>query len=571
MSMYVAVKDIGPLDREKAIRVKCVICYEIPEKGSTEIKSREVLFCDKEALNRILMYTFLYSVHCLTVFQGTFIHLNMQNNDVKKYNNVFIEGKLYSVKKILVFTHYYMYKTCDHKYMIRPNYKTQVKAIKSKGFPTKMFQLKNYDSLKDPTQVNDKVLFDLIGRVVEIHPPVDKIIVGRPAKLIDFKMADNEGNTLQCTVWDSHVAAMLPYYDAGLKEPLILVLQLCRAKVVNGEVRITSCYDATQLHFNASYQEFADFRSQLTAPNSPLRSISTATVLSQSAGLDDFTRGALTVTTVFNLLKKKQNGEFYVPAEIVAIEGSFGWMYISCMSPGSNRKLSDESGELICTNCDKKYKEGMARYRVRVIVLDKGLDDAPFLLWDRECSELVGIPAHSLYTKYNKVSDIPKELETLVGMRMVFRISLKMEFMKGANSAYTVMKVLRDEALVSAYCSKLIEDQDKDMISKMLDEDEEEEEDSDQEASNGDNEVNSPLNLHQSQSLDNDHSEADGVKRSLMDQFSSSSKKGKTVDKKEATTGKQPQGIKHKESITRNQAQGIKHKNMVVKEANTFN
>ncbi|XP_019171228.1 PREDICTED: uncharacterized protein LOC109166805 [Ipomoea nil] len=304
MPMYVAVKDIGPLDREKAIRVKCVRCYEIAEnRGSTEIKSREVLVCDKE---------------------GTFIHLNMHNSDVKKYKNVFIEGKLYSVKNFLVFTHYYTYKTCDHQYMIRLNYKTQVKAIKSKGFPNKMFQLKTYDSLKDPTQVNDKVLFDLIGRVVEIYVPVDKIIGGRPAKLLDFKMADNEGNTLQCTVWDSHVGSMLPYYDSGLKEPPILVLQLCRAKVVNGEIRITSCYDATQLHLNASFQEFADFKSQLTASNNPLRSISTATVLSQSTGIDDFTSGALTVTPVADLLKKKQNGEFYVPAKIVAIEGSFG-------------------------------------------------------------------------------------------------------------------------------------------------------------------------------------------------------------------------------------------------------
>ncbi|XP_019181618.1 PREDICTED: uncharacterized protein LOC109176667 [Ipomoea nil] len=445
MPMYVAVKDIGPLDREKAIRVKCVRCYEIAEnRGSTEIKSREVLVCDKE---------------------GTFIHLNMQNSDVKKYKNVFIEGKLYSVKNFLVFTHYYTYKTCDHQYMIRLNYKTQVKAIKSKGFPNKMFQLKTYDSLKDPTPVNDKVLFDLIGRVVEIHTPVDKIIGGRLAKLLDFKMADNEGNTLQCTVWDSHVCSMLPYYDSGLKEPLILVLQLCRAKVVNGFPLFINIYVANRL----------------TATNSPLRSISTATVLSQSTGIDDFTSGALTVTPVADLLKKKQ------------------------------------------------YQEGMARYRVKVIVLDKGLRDVPFLLWDRECSELVGIPAHSLYTKYNKVSDIPRELESLVGLRMIFKISLKMEFMKGATSAYTVVRVLRDEVLVSAYCSKLIEDQEKDLMTKMIDEDEDEDEESDQEASNGDNEVNSPLSIQQSQSLDIEPEDPNGVKRSLLDQFSSSRKKGKNV------------------------------------------
>ncbi|XP_019198897.1 PREDICTED: uncharacterized protein LOC109192654 [Ipomoea nil] len=455
MPMYAAVKDIGPLDREKAIRVKCVRCYEIAEnRGSTEIKSQEVLVCDEE---------------------GTFIHLNMQNNDVK--------------------------------------------AIKSKGFPTKMFQLKSYDSLKDPTQVNHKVLF---GRVVEIHAPVEKIIGGRPSKLLDFKMADNEGNTLQCTVWDSHVGAMLPYYDAGLKEPLILVFQLCRAKVVNESLAAMMLPNFISMHLTRNLLILG--LSKLTAANSHLHSISTATVLSQSTGIDDSTSGALTVTKVVNLLKKKQNGEFYVSAKIVVIEGSFGWMYISCMSLGCNRKLYEQVGDLICTTCDKKYKEGMVKYRVKVIVLDKGLGDVPFLLWDRECSELV-------------VSDIPKELESLVGMRMVVKISLKMEFMKGANSAYTVMRVLRDEALVLAYCSKLIKDQDKDLISKMIDEDEEEHEESDQtklyfnihEASNGDNEVNSPLSIQQSQRLDNELEDSNGVRRSLLGQFSSSCKKGKTV------------------------------------------
>ncbi|XP_019151922.1 PREDICTED: uncharacterized protein LOC109148641 [Ipomoea nil] len=478
-SQYVLVKDIVPLDRERAIRVRCVRVYEIPERrGSKEMKSREVLVCDQE---------------------GTFIHVNMQNSDVDKYKNVFKEGKLYSIKKILVFSQYYMYRTCDHQYMIRLNYDTQVKAIKSRGFPTNMFQLKPYQCLKDPTLVNDKVMFDVIGRVIEIHAPVDKIIGGKPAKLIDFKIADNEGNHLKCTVWDNHVAPMLPFYNSDLKEPLVVVIQLCRAKIVNGEVRITSSYDATKLYLNSSYQEVEDFRAK---------------------------SGAITVTSVGDLLKNKQDGDFYVPAEIVGIEGSFGWMYISCMTSGCNRKLKPDGVDLLCTNCDKKYKEGMTRYRVKIRVMDKGLSDAPFLLWDRECSELVGIPANILYKKYNKVSDIPKELESLIGMSMIFKISLKISEMRGSNPAYIVMRLLRDEILVSTYCSKLKDNQEKDLISKMIDEDEEDDDESDQEASNGDNEVNSPTSVQQTQSPVPNLEECNLVKRSLIDQFSSSGKVG---------------------------------------------
>ncbi|XP_019161126.1 PREDICTED: uncharacterized protein LOC109157737 [Ipomoea nil] len=503
-SMYIKVKDIAPIHTERAIRVRCVRVYEILEsRCSKQIKSRECLVCDEE---------------------GTFIHVNMQNKEVEKYNNLFKEGKIYSLKNFLVFTQYYMYKTCDHKYMIRLNNKTQVKAIKCKGFPTNMFQLKPYQCLKDPTLVNEKLMFDVIGRLIEIHAPVDKIIGGKPAKLIDFKIADNEGNTLKCTVWDNHVAAMIPYYNADLKEPLIVVIQLCRAKVINGEVRITSSYDATKLYLNASYQEVDDFRSKISDVHSPMKSLSTATVLSQSIGISEFTSGAVSVTSVGDLLKIKEDGEFYVPAEIVGIESSFGWMYISCMSPSCNRKLRKAGEDLVCSTCDKKFKEGIARYKLIVRVMDIGLSDAPFLLWDKECSDLVGIPANLLYKKYNQVSDIPTELDSLIGMPMIFKISLKMSQMKGANPAYAVTRILRDEILISTYCSKIKDNQEKDLISIMIDEDEEEEDEPDQEASNGENEVNSPNSVQQPQMVESETEEASGVKRSLLDQFSSSNK-----------------------------------------------
>nr|GLL25712.1 uncharacterized protein LOC109173497 [Ipomoea trifida] len=110
--------------------------------------------------------------------------------------------------------------------------------------------------------------------------------------------------TLKCTVWNEHVVAMLPFYNADLKEPLIVVLQLCRAKVVNGEVRITSSYDATKLHFNSSFDEFIESKSKLlSAIHSPVRNMSTAT-----------------------------DGDFYVAAEILGIEGSGRWYYIFCIT-----------------------------------------------------------------------------------------------------------------------------------------------------------------------------------------------------------------------------------------------
>nr|GMD58850.1 replication factor A protein 1-like [Ipomoea batatas] len=293
---------------------------------------------------------------------------------------------------------------------------------------------------------------------------------------------------LKCTIWDEHVAAIHQFYNIDVKQPIIVAIQLCRAKIVNGEVRITSSYDATKLWINHSFAEFAEFRSKLAAENSPHRSITTTTVLSDSTGLGDLQSGSITITTLSDLLMKEEDGDYYVPAQIVGIEGSRkgDWYYTSCMSQGCNKKLSEgDQGLLICGKCKKKWDQGCVRYKVVVRVVDKR-DDAPFLLWDRECADLVGVPASLLFEKYLKEDiDIPPELESLIG--------------------------------------RLNDTQEKDLISRMIEEDDDDSFDSDEEGSKGD-EVNSPVNATQEKGKETDSENSDTIKSCLLDQFSTSTK-----------------------------------------------
>nr|GMC64218.1 uncharacterized protein LOC109154709 [Ipomoea batatas] len=90
--------------------------------------------------------------------------------------------------------------------------------------------------------------------------------------------------------------------------------------------------------------------------------------------------------------------------------------------------------------------------------------------------------------------------------------------MRGPTSAYNVIRVISDEALVDAYCSRLNDTQEKDLISRMIEEDDDDSSDSDQEGSKGD-EVNNPVNASQEKGK-----ETDTIKRCLMDQFSTSTK-----------------------------------------------
>nr|GLL37538.1 uncharacterized protein LOC109168054 [Ipomoea trifida] len=142
----------------------------------------------------------------------------------------------------------------------------------------------------------------------------------KPVRVWNFCSMMLRDNTLKCTVWDDHVSAILPYYNANCAEPLIVVMQLCRAKVVSGEVRITSSYDATQLWFNQNFAEFVDFRSKLAANTSPLRSISTTTILSQSTGPSEFQSGVVIVSTLCDVFEAEEVG-VVIPLELEILSG----------------------------------------------------------------------------------------------------------------------------------------------------------------------------------------------------------------------------------------------------------
>nr|GMD79573.1 protein FAR1-RELATED SEQUENCE 5-like [Ipomoea batatas]GMD81460.1 protein FAR1-RELATED SEQUENCE 5-like [Ipomoea batatas] len=101
--------------------------------------------------------------------------------------------------------------------------------------------------------------------------------------------------------------------------------------------------------------------------------------------------------------------------------------------------------------------------------------------------------------------------------------------------AFSVMKILNDENIVAAYCSAFGADQEKDLISKMIEEYGDEETDDDE---SGADEVNSPNNVVLPRKPTGDQEMSPLSKRSLLDQFSSTQqmKKGRLDNiKKEKT------------------------------------
>nr|GMC68181.1 replication protein A 70 kDa DNA-binding subunit B-like [Ipomoea batatas] len=281
-------------------------------------------------------------------------------------------------------------------------------------------------------------IVDVIGSVVEIYSPVEKVIAGKLSRLIDFVLEDTSQRQVKCTLCDDHVDELSPYFNSVVANPLILLIQLCWAKIMdNGEVRIYSSFDGTQLFFNHSCKEFRDLRNSYNTKLTPLQCIQSGSRL-WGANMD-FSQGSndLVVTQIEEIYSKKKLGEYWVAGHIVDVES-----VVDC-----------------------SWQEGVVRYKVIVRVADD-TGDVPMLIWDRECSDLVGVSASDLLAKYPEGNrGIPPELGCLRGLSMLFRILMKKDQAESYYSAFTVLSICRDEGVLTQHCSNLLGGSERDGIS----------------------------------------------------------------------------------------------------------
>ncbi|XP_019155194.1 PREDICTED: replication protein A 70 kDa DNA-binding subunit A-like [Ipomoea nil] len=200
------------------------------------------------------------------------------------------------------------------------------------------------------------------------------------------------GEEMKCTVWDDHVDKVDSWYKKSATDPVIILIQFRRVKtcVNTGETKISSSYDATQLFINEDIPEIIDFRESMGGKKTPMRSICSNTSLSPANTFDTFNRESMIMSTISDVYEKRPFGDYWVVAKIVGIESGLDWCYKTCKTRGCNKNLSlNSKGFYDCYKCKRTWGEGILRYRIKVRVVDRG-GYAPFLLWDKECKELIG-------------------------------------------------------------------------------------------------------------------------------------------------------------------------------------
>nr|GMD29931.1 replication factor A protein 1-like isoform X2 [Ipomoea batatas]GMD58734.1 replication factor A protein 1-like isoform X2 [Ipomoea batatas] len=186
-------------------------------------------------------------------------------------------------------------------------------------------------------------------------------------------------------------------------ESLLLEQNLNDKLLIDVIGKVTEIYSPLDKIIDGKTSRLIDFiieDGHLRDIQTPVKSISSTSMLSCGNVANDLRDGVIQVHSIAELYENTEIGEFWVAGKITGIETTGDWFFKSCL--GCYKKLSDNNGGLCCRNCGRKGQKGLLKYRLIVRVAD-GSSNAPFLIWDRECTELVGLTAEQLKEKYPEV------------------------------------------------------------------------------------------------------------------------------------------------------------------------
>ncbi|KAL3625904.1 hypothetical protein CASFOL_030433 [Castilleja foliolosa] len=394
---------------------------------------------------------------------------------LKSFDDRFIQGRVYAIRTNTyhVENNSGKFLTTLHKFKIIIHAKSFVIDMPEESFfPDFMFNFRDFNDLVDPNKVDETHLFDVIGKVVEIHGAQEKEFNGRSARLIEIVLEDLSTQRLSCTLWGDYVNEILAFESSIRSAAPVIILQLCRAKVFRDKVILSNSFDTTQLHTLETLPAIVQFKSQIREEELDRTiSISRGSVTSFRLEYDDLANGKITCNSVETIVAIDQPVSFWICAMIGSVIGD--WSYLAC--PKCNKKLEPCGMENICDSCYKSFKTGTHRYKLQLEVLDQTAN-VYILLWDREAEKLIGRPCQELQEEYvenlkSEKTGLPYDLYKLVDQTVLFKIKVERKNFHKDNVVFPVTRLVTDSNIVAKYNQLTVEPESgADFLTLMLNE-----------------------------------------------------------------------------------------------------
>ncbi|KAG4957479.1 hypothetical protein JHK85_043859 [Glycine max] len=236
--------------------------------------------------------------------------------------------------------------------------------------------------------------------------------------------------------------------------PITVLLSHCRIKEAQGSylASISNSFKASKLIINQPVMEIQEFNERLAELGIEARS----GFKSHGEGSTQLS-GSIQLSSKESFFGKAEAKTIVeintISEEIVCVTvgtitrivlDNHSWCYTACIQ--CHKKSDTKMAPFTCA-CDKYNKEVVLRYRLEVMI-NQGNESTKFLLWDRECSELIGQSADADGDVDLNVS--PQALDKLLGHELAFKIKVQPKFRN-----FVVLKCSADSSLINAVMDML--------------------------------------------------------------------------------------------------------------------
>ncbi|KAL5147165.1 hypothetical protein HKD37_06G016897 [Glycine soja] len=232
------------------------------------------------------------------------------------------------------------------------------------------------------------------------------------------------GEILSCTLWENHCTQFLSYLnERGDDGPM-------NKRCIGYPASVSNSFKASKLLINDPILEIQEFKERLLDLGVEVSRVSLpgdqassqVSGGSQLSSKDSFLSKA-EAKTILEINAISEDAVCVTVGTISKIVmDNHSWCYPACAQ--CHRKTDIQTGQFTC-GCGKDNDQPVLRYRVEVMVTQNN-ESGKFLLWDRECAELIGQIVDDVNRVKIEDGDLdlnasPQALDKLLGHVLAFK------------------------------------------------------------------------------------------------------------------------------------------------------
>ncbi|KAG4931354.1 hypothetical protein JHK84_048347 [Glycine max] len=389
--------------------------------------------------------------------EGDQIHAICKSDHLKSWKADLKENCTYVMHNFKVVQNDGQFRVCEHEYKLFFIGVTVVREADLHELPFKEFRFVEFANVVAGNFVSG-LLVDIIGVVDQV---VFRHVSSKNTRVV-FRMKDLSGEILSCTLWENYCAQFLSYLnERGDDGPMVIILTHARIKDAQGSypASVSNSFKASKLLINYPILEIQEFKERLLDLGVEVSRVllpgdqasSQVSGGSQLSSKDSFLSKA-EAKTILEINAISEDAVCVTVGTISKIVmDNHSWCYPACAQ--CHRKTDIPIGPFTC-GCGKDNDQPILRYKVEVMVTQNN-KSGKFLLWDRECAELIGQTADDVNRVKIEDGDLdlnasPRALDKLLGHVLAFKVRIQSRFKNAV-----VLKYSKDLDLINVVLEML--------------------------------------------------------------------------------------------------------------------